>query len=114
MVPAPAPALVPASVFASVSALTLDRDDEGMTKLSVAPTDLNPIPFSLSLQARSESQWSILATALKFISSRIDFRSWQLGSGGLNEIVLQVWVALCSLSWATVYVIKSINKQKEG
>lgn len=52
------------------------------------------LPFPLSCGSRAVVQGATLSTSLELISSRIDFRSLQVGSSGLNDIVLQVCVPL--------------------
>ena len=52
------------------------------------------LPFPLSCWSRAVVQGATLSTSLELISSRIDFRSLQVGSSGLNDIVLQVCVPL--------------------
>ena len=52
------------------------------------------LPFPLSCGSRAVVQGATLSTSLELISSRTDFRSLQIGSSGLNDIVLQVCVPL--------------------
>jgi hypothetical protein len=52
------------------------------------------LPFPLSCGSSAVVQGATLSTSFELISSRTDFRSLHIGSSGLNDIVLQVWVPL--------------------
>lgn len=66
----------------------------GVGQVTAPPIEACLLPFPLSCGSRAVVQGATLSTSLELVSSRTDFRSLQMGSSGLNDIVLQVWVPL--------------------
>ena len=87
-----------------------DSADAGVGQVTVAPPIEDCLhPFSLLSGSIAVVQGSTLSTSLELTSSRTGFRPLQIGSRGLNDIVLQVWVPLCSRSCATVCYTQTIS-----
>jgi hypothetical protein len=82
---------VPVRCFDSADA---DAGVGGGQVTAAPPTEDFLLPFPLSCGSRAVVQGATLSTSLEFISSRTDFMSLQIGSSGLNDIVLQVCVPL--------------------
>jgi hypothetical protein len=67
----------------------------GVGQVTAAPPiEACLLPFPLSCGSRAVVQGATLSTSLVLISLRTAFRSLQMGSSGLNDIVLQVCVPL--------------------